>query len=459
MIRKSFIILASTLLFIGCSGVNVEKVPYKQTIIPSEDAKPAPITLSKTKLGLHTGDPIVSNTPRGILGLVNCKLPYGHYGIGRRGRKIDRNRYKQTFSEVLSAQGYDLTGGEGRFFDEEEDLQRTLYSVGALIKDVKIDSCLHDNWWSVDQGVTGEASIEVEWSVYDRLHRTHVFKTTTKGYAELNYKNYDGLQLLAEEAFAAAAHNLGATQDFHNLIFKGIQPAKKPWQSQDPLAEADGIFDPNEHVNIEVKKRSHKKAQGRLKDITQSTVMLQGGVGHGSGVFITQEGHIITNAHVVGYAKQIRVVTSRKKKKLVAEILRVDRKRDVALLKLIDRPKDLNMTILPIRTEHLKIGEEIYAIGAPYHYYLEDTVTKGIVSAYRFIKTPGHWSIQGDVHITEGSSGGPLLDYHGNLIGITYAGWGANNGLGLNLFIPIVDALDKLDITYGDLPVSFVPPK
>ncbi len=454
MIRKTFTILA-TILLTACSGVNVEHVPIKQTIIPPEDARPAPIALNKTKLGIQTGDPIVSSTPRGLLGLINCKLPYGNRDIGRRGSKISRDRYKETFYDVLSSQGYDITGGEGRFFDEEEELQRTLYSIGALIKDVKIDSCEHDTWWSVAQGVSGEASIEVEWSVYDRLHRKSVLKTTTKGYAELNYKNYDGLQLLAEEAFAAAAHNLGADQEFHDLIFRGVQPIKKPWQNLDPLAEEEGLFDPNEQVDIPAKKRSTRNAKGRFEQIAKSTVMLQGGVSHGSGFFITNEGHILTSAKIIGYAKRMRIVTARKKDKLIAEVLRVDRLRDVALLKLIDVPKDLNIHILPIRTGLLDVGEDIYTIGAPKFYYLNDTVTKGIVSTYRYSKERKNWRIQGDASVYDGNKGGPLLDKNGNIVGLTNDSYTDT----LSLFTPIADALDKLDITLGSKPVTFTPPK
>lgn len=456
-VMQKILTLCCLLLLSACTGVNVERVPYKDPIIPPQDADPAPLALSKTKLGIPTGDPIASNSPRGLLGLINCKLPYGNVDLGRRARKVDRDQYKEIFKETLESLGYDITGGQSHFFDEDDDFDRTIFSVGALIKEIHIDSCKHDNWWSVDQGVTGEASMTVEWTLFDRLHRKVVLKTTTKGYSELNFKNYDGLQLLAEDAFAAAAHNLGADEEFYNVVFRGIAPERPLGLNFDPLAEEDGIFNPNEDVDISNKALFKTPAQSRLKQLAQSTVMIQTGNDHGSGFFISEDGHILTTASTIGYAKRVRVVTARKKEKLIAETLRVDRKRDVALLKLVNKPNDYTITTLPIRTGDLNIGEDIYAIGAPYKYYLNDTVTKGIVSTYRYRKTERQWYIQGDAYTHDGSYGGPLLDASGNLIGISASMY--KEDAELNLFIPIEDALDELDITLNGQNVAFKPPK
>ena len=184
---------------------------------------------------------------------------------------------------------------------------------------------------------------------------------------------------------------------------------------------------------------------------------------HGSGVFISREGHILTNEHVVGDSRRIRIVTGFRKTGIIAEVLRVDRPRDVALLKLEEIPDWLDMDkvmLRPVRLDWPKVGETIYAIGVPKDYRMHrNTVTKGIVSAHRSYKRNSLRLnfIQGDVETHPGSSGGPLLDEFGNLIGLSVEGYHFSNdngnriGIGLNRFIPIQEALDAVDISYeGD---------
>ena len=95
----------------------------------------------------------------------------------------------------------------------------------------------------------------------------------------------------------------------------------------------------------------------------------------------------------------------------------------------------------------LTVSEEVYAIGAPLQERLRGTVTRGIVSAFRRDRLTGLETIQADVSIQGGNSGGPLVDAQGNLVGLTVAGYvvpGSTGSAGLNLFIPIGDALDRL---------------
>ena len=91
-------------------------------------------------------------------------------------------------------------------------------------------------------------------------------------------------------------------------------------------------------------------------------------------------------------------------------------------------------------------GETVYAIGSPLGEALQNTMTKGIVSANRV--QGGQAFIQSDVAVTHGNSGGPLLDEKGRVIGITDWGIGSDSGnLNLNFFIPIGEALKALALT------------
>src|SRR5262249_14854504 len=147
-----------------------------------------------------------------------------------------------------------------------------------------------------------------------------------------------------------------------------------------------------------------------------------------------------TNEHVVDGTDHVKVILE-SGQELEGTVIAADPQRDVALVKVA--PAGLRG--LPLRATRLEIGDEVYAVGSPLLEQLSGTVSKGIVSAYRSFD--GLDYIQSDVTTAEGSSGGPLLDGHGNVVGITVSGFTeAEAPAGVNLFIPIGDALRALGI-------------
>lgn len=141
----------------------------------------------------------------------------------------------------------------------------------------------------------------------------------------------------------------------------------------------------------------------------------------GSGFLIHPEGYILTNAHVVHNATEIRVVLSQDRRDFPARIIGLDRVTDTALLKM---PPVDGTTVLPLGdSDRLRTGEMVLAIGNPLG--LRHTVTLGIVSAQERM-APGYQDrvtdfVQTDSAINPGSSGGPLLDLHGEVVGINTA--------------------------------------
>jgi len=418
------LLICTVLSLSACGGLVVEKTPLEAPEKTPQDARPAPIGFNKIRYQIPTGTPLVSRSPKGPLGVFTCSAPYGlleQEGVS--ARLFPNDDYRRIFLDTMEGQGYDVAGDPGRLFDEEEDLMRAAYSVGARVIDVKADLCRKTTFLTgVDRGSTGEASITIEWTVYDLLERKNAYKTTTKGYGKLELPNYEAVQLLLEQAFAAAAHNLGADQEFHDLVFFGTPPKAEPYTYSDPYEEPAHRFDADESVSIPAQTQSQKPAKAWLDTIVKNTVLIQAGQAHGSGFFITEQGHIITNAHVVGNADRVRVVTSGKDDKLTAAVLRVDRKRDVALLRLEQMPDKSGITVLPVRLDRRT--------------YLPE--------------------IQADVTVHGGNSGGPLLDEHGNIIGLSVSGYvkGSESLSGLNNFIPIESALEKLDIEITPDPAS-----
>jgi serine protease Do len=91
-------------------------------------------------------------------------------------------------------------------------------------------------------------------------------------------------------------------------------------------------------------------------------------------------------------------------------------------------------------------GDTVFAIGTPLDLKFEGTVTRGIVSANRTFE--GFTYIQSDVAVNHGNSGGPLLDEGAKVVGLTVAGYQPDGApSGINLFIPIRDAMDFLALS------------
>lgn len=144
----------------------------------------------------------------------------------------------------------------------------------------------------------------------------------------------------------------------------------------------------------------------------------------GSGVILHPSGYVATNAHVVRCAEKITLTLS-DKTQLPAHVLVADPDNDLAVLK-IDPPKaGEGLPFLPLgRSDDLMVGETVVAIGNPMGY--SNSVTTGVVSAVdRTMEFPGGVVyknlIQTDAPINPGNSGGPLLNIHGELIGINTA--------------------------------------
>lgn len=158
--------------------------------------------------------------------------------------------------------------------------------------------------------------------------------------------------------------------------------------------------------------------------------------GVGSGFFISADGHLLTNHHVVADATDI-FVTLTDGREFKAKVVGSDQRTDVALLKIDAK----DMSTLPIgNPKTLKKGQWVLAIGSPFG--LESTVTSGIISALG--RETGDYLpfIQTDVAVNPGNSGGPLLDLKGEVVGINAQIISRSGGfMGISLAIPIDEAM------------------
>jgi len=161
--------------------------------------------------------------------------------------------------------------------------------------------------------------------------------------------------------------------------------------------------------------------------------------GQGSGFIVTSDGVILTNAHVVDGASEVKVkLTDRRE--FTAKVLGIDKAADVAVLK-IDTKALPTVTIGdPAR---LTVGEWVLAIGSPFGF--ENTATAGILSA-RSRSLPGEGYVpflQTDVAVNPGNSGGPLFNAAGEVVGINSQIFSHSGGyMGLSFAIPIDVAMN-----------------
>lgn len=177
-----------------------------------------------------------------------------------------------------------------------------------------------------------------------------------------------------------------------------------------------------------------------------------GGTGAGTGVVLTADGEILTNAHVIEGATFIRVTLAGQPQSIEARLIGADPAADLALLQLADsaglQPATLGSS------EDLAVGDDVVAIGNALALRGGPTVTRGIVSALdRSLETESNTMtglVQTDASISSGNSGGPLVDAGGEVVGINTAvassggGTAAENigfAIAIDQALPIIESL------------------
>lgn len=165
----------------------------------------------------------------------------------------------------------------------------------------------------------------------------------------------------------------------------------------------------------------------------RSVVTIHVGNGQGSGFAFGEPGRIVTNAHVVGRARTVRV-SAPGGRSAEGEVIAVDAAADLAVVRV-----DLKLPPLSARSGAPKRGEDVYAIGSPLG--LEGSIAKGIVSAIRADGRLGE-VIQSDVSVNPGNSGGPLIDARGAVLGVNTSK--AAGGEGIAFAVPVARARSLL---------------
>jgi len=238
-------------------------------------------------------------------------------------------------------------------------------------------------------------------------------------------------------ALAAAIAILGGISGA--LVLGAVSSAREA------ALEAERLLQPRELSPAEIYDRTVHSVVGIATEATtnafgQEAVSASGG----TGFILSQDGYVLTNAHVVEGAEEV-TVSLFDGQELEAELIASDDEIDIALLKV---QADGLPCVVVGDPQRLQVGEAVYAIGNPLG-ELTFTMTGGILSARdREINQNGYPKrmLQIDAAINAGNSGGPLFDVYGNVIGVTtakYTGMSSNGSTmeGLGFAIPIDEAV------------------
>jgi len=413
----------------GSEGIRqvITKKPLKNVIGKSVKS----VQLEKVLIELSD-----STSNRKVIGTVyfgqNCLTKSLDLVVTAQTNQINNVNTEKKMQEIFSANNYKFVGKREAIFAGQQAESADL-SVAAIITDIKMRVCQKGN-----NRLKPEANVEVylkvEWQLFDPLDRRVIYKGQTQGYERNDYDDIDNSagRSAMNTALANAMLNLLAENNFVQNL-----------QKTDDLPKIN--TDNAQHLKV-ISHSILKKSRfvDDAESLQNSVVTVRTTTGHGTGFYVSKDGYILTNAHVVNDAQTVLIIT--KERQFKADVIRKDQQRDIALLK----PREpVNVAALSLSARPTKVGETIYVIGTPLDEKLEHTITSGIVSASRK-NEDGLTYYQTDAALNAGNSGGPAFNNTGEVMGIAVSGLFSKGGTGLNInfLIPIDDAISKLNIGF-----------
>jgi len=278
-----------------------------------------------------------------------------------------------------------------------------------------------------DYQMRGNSSMDSEWEIYNKIDsvtpiakynfHSSVYRTKTKKTNALGSLIYDSeLQLLAIDTL----YKFLTKQDY---LINILGVGKEITLSRPPHLTFANLKEINRHSSPNV-------------------IIVEGKSTFGSGFFISGNGYLVTNYHVIDGEEKITIVIN-KNSKHEAKVIKTNPDFDLALLKI---EYDSLPGLWLADSDSIDYGDPVVAIGTPLDKMLTSTLTKGIVSGIRDFD--GIHMIQTDVKINSGNSGGPLINEKGEVVGMSTMKIKAKGVEGIGFCIPSNDIIKKLNIVY-----------
>lgn len=370
-------------------------------------------------------------------------VPYKKLSDSTKTKKIKLARFVDaTSSSNLSTYLYESYLAPEVYFDDPKSMEPFVSEMsawgyrmmGKLSTNKSIESA-HDltltgniKWLTENIKKSGlQVSVLVEWSLFDQSLEKEIKTWQVAGYSDKKSAKSFNEQL--DNALHDATRSLISNIEFQKITKLG-------YKSSTLIAASDSLV--FQHATF---KRYNTYGE-MIKTVAKSVVTIKTDQGHGSGFFISSDGYVLTNYHVIANATNLEIIMENGYT-FGASLIAKNEKRDVAILKMPG--KNFKPLLADTDPEAYSIGTEVIAIGTPMDIDLGQTVTKGIVSGKREFEKQSF--IQTDVSISPGNSGGPLINSStGHLVGIIVSKVMDQNVSGIGFAIPIEEALRVLNV-------------
>ncbi|GAB3426435.1 trypsin-like peptidase domain-containing protein [Massilia solisilvae] len=330
---------------------------------------------------------------------------YDRYFAGQVGK---------VFREKSLALGYPKFGGSDSAFADASNSSAD-FRLGFSLMDISQNICIS----GTEASGSGKVTLRAE--LFSNKLQKVIYSRTIEG--AFSSENKIKLDAFVDTMIGNALDAMFADQKYVNSF------------RDNAVVVSDA---PTDLIQVKNGARPSEKVTKDSKGILSAVVTIVTASGSGTGFYIGRDGYVITNHHVVGDSKYVKVKLANGYA-VPGEVVRKNAARDVALIKTDLEPP----TALFIRTTATKVGEEVFAVGSPFGEQLSNTVTRGILSGERTMNDQKF--IQSDVAINPGNSGGPLVDADGGLIAV--ADLKRKDASGIGLFIPISEVLEKLGLS------------
>lgn len=353
-----------------------------------------------------------ASAPKAALGVSNLILHLdGDDDIGMAGGDL-----RVLLLERLRDRGFNAVGAENLVFDKDES-HRASYRLGGTVREL---SCTKNS-------VALRCRVGVEWQLLDVAQDTIIYKALTR-HAVLDTPIEERKKLPAK-LLLGSLDSLTAREKFRAALAQSKEAT--------PPREA---FKPATFARCPSPVKKMPKA---AENVLSATALVRASDGFGSGVFITNDGLLLTAAHVVN-APGIKLKLH-DGAEVEAVPIRVARASDVALLRVL-KPMAGQPCLGPSAAA-VAVGDEVYAAGAPADEKLAFSLTRGILSGVR--ELDGQRKLQTDAAVSPGNSGGPLVNTSGDIVAIVTSKLVAKKVEGVAFSAPIQEALAALALTPG----------
>jgi S1-C subfamily serine protease len=347
------------------------------------------------------------------------------------GRHFDDVRWKQslvetqafnvTASDELRRQGYRVSEAADRLFTEGQ-IKKTRLRLGGIVRQLTANL-----FYTSQLRIRGvaEATVKVEFQLYDSLDQRILFSRAYDGYAMQNGHKPDPINLAILDAF----RYLLSDPEFVALV--------EPGSVKGPQVAAAAPIRMRE-----CSVRARARLPVGMDSVLDAVTLVQVASGQGAGVLVSPDGHLLTSAHLVSGLEQVQVQL-RSGIQLQARVLRTDVIQDVAVLQLPGR----GFACIPLaRDGSPALGTDVFAVGSPLGDKLSWSVSRGVISGLR--ELDGRLFLQTDASLNPGNSGGPLVDNGARVLGIVsfkVAGQGIE-GIGFGVPADVVE--ERLGLTW-----------